>query len=504
MDDFLWDREDSLAVFAAGNSGRWGATTVGTPATAKNVLAVGASFSTNGSKIDKQAEARKAFDLALLDETLAAEVPPAALFQLDLGKEEPPMELTDASNEGAEIAFADPLTGCNGLRNGDAAAGKIVILDGYHSQEEEECSYEEKAQNAAKVGAKAILIVSDVCYPYPHDERGSAEIFTAAMTRNRLNDIWGVWNAGSKANFRAHIVPREADSEQPWQSGVPSFSAKGPSPAGRIKPDVAAPGTDISSADSETSCGFMNLSGTSDATPFAAGAASLIRQYMQSKGHLPSAALLKAIVVNGAYPARAFDIELMQSFASYKYNGLPIDAPPNCHHGWGIVDVARSLPLGGEESPSSMAFHDGAVLTQPRQRAVFRFRANASEQIRATLAWNDRPDEGTVHGTLTNDLDLLVKGSERGWTLPLGPSDRRNNIERVIVPLTENEEELELVVHANNVFGAQPFAVYVTGDVGPMGDPEITPANPPLPPPPPPNRFASCLVVNALILLCTD
>ena len=91
--------------------------------------------------------------------------------------------------------------------------------------------------------------------------------------------------------------------------------AAGPTRDGRIKPDLVAPGTNILSTRSSAWTGavpgwgawsasnkYMFNGGTSMATPLAAGAAALVRQYLRTvkRRANPSAALVKAALLHGA------------------------------------------------------------------------------------------------------------------------------------------------------------------------------------------------------------
>ncbi|MCB0097669.1 MAG: S8 family serine peptidase, partial [Caldilineaceae bacterium] len=93
---------------------------------------------------------------------------------------------------------------------------------------------------------------------------------------------------------------------------VTSFSSRGPTDDGRIKPDVVAPGSFVLSvrAAQAPEGNFEEIfnedyafnSGTSMATPLAAGAAALVREWLGKVRGVanPSAALLKALIINGA------------------------------------------------------------------------------------------------------------------------------------------------------------------------------------------------------------
>lgn len=57
-----------------------------------------------------------------------------------------------------------------------------------------------------------------------------------------------------------------------------AFSSRGPTVDGRTKPDIAAPGVSVTAASAGSASGYVTLSGTSMATPYAAGAAVLARE----------------------------------------------------------------------------------------------------------------------------------------------------------------------------------------------------------------------------------
>ena len=118
------------------------------------------------------------------------------------------------------------------------------------------------------------------------------------------------------------------------------FSSRGPTSDGRIKPDVVAPGTSVLSTRAEQvplggfpegifDDHYAYMSGTSMATPLTAGASALVREWLIKGRNIanPSAALLKAVLINGALQ-------------------LPGQAVPSLNSGHGRVDLKNTL--GGE------------------------------------------------------------------------------------------------------------------------------------------------------------
>ncbi|KYK33281.1 MAG: hypothetical protein AYK19_14135 [Theionarchaea archaeon DG-70-1] len=98
-----------------------------------------------------------------------------------------------------------------------------------------------------------------------------------------------------------------------------SFSSRGPTTDGRVKPDITAPGVSISAARAGTSCSDITMSGTSMAAPHIAGVAALM---LQAK---PSATPLQ---VKNCLGKTAVD----------KYN-----TGKDCLWGWGRVDAYAAV-----------------------------------------------------------------------------------------------------------------------------------------------------------------
>ena len=91
------------------------------------------------------------------------------------------------------------------------------------------------------------------------------------------NDGPGTCTVGSPAAAAdAVTVGAMADFDAAGFS-LASFSSRGPTADGRVKPDVVAPGVDVVSARANSGNGYVSYSGTSMATPFVAGVALLMR-----------------------------------------------------------------------------------------------------------------------------------------------------------------------------------------------------------------------------------
>ena len=240
------------------------------------------------------------------------------------------------------------------------------------------------------------------------------------------------------------VNPLKTDPMANNAAGMAAFSCRGPTQEKRIKPDVVAPGTSILSTHSRAAAPAQPLFGTSSdpmfffdtgtsmATPLTAGCAAVLRETLVRNGYPnPSAALIKALLINGA-------VELVG-----QYNPSEAGASPNNNSGWGLVDLAGSVIIPGP-NPNA-GFGDGGPLKQGDSSSIVvnvpegkrgqkavrgAGTTGISPTLKVTLVWSDPPG-----AALQNDLDLIVRahnGQERHGNKGTGSGfDRLNNVEQV-------------------------------------------------------------------------
>jgi serine protease AprX len=239
--------------------------------------------------------------------------------------------------------------------------------------------------------------------------------------------------------------PIDTDEQADNTNGLVAFSSRGPTREGRLKPDVVAPGTCILStlsraASASTTFGtssdslFFFDSGTSMATPLVAGSVAVLRETLVKNGTPdPSAALLKALLINGA-------VELLG-----QYTPSEAGPAPNNNSGWGRVNLAGSVIIPGRDADAG--FGEGDPLKQGDEdtitieipeapphhdsTAADVAPAGVGVTFKITLVWSDPPG-----AMLQNDLDLIVRaanGQERHGNAGTSDKfDRQNNVEQVL------------------------------------------------------------------------
>lgn len=150
--------------------------------------------------------------------------------------------------------------------------------------------------------------------------------------------------------------------------------------------------------------------GTSMAAPAVSGMLADIQQYLTNQFSLrPSPALLKALLINGARSLSA------------NYN-LQINAPIN-HQGWGLVNMSNSIPTGLSPSATNgpMRFFDQSLTNSLATGGTEVYEVSVPDEaksypLRITLVWTDPPGNPVTTVKLVNDLNLYVTGESTNST----------------------------------------------------------------------------------------
>ena len=215
-------------------------------------------------------------------------------------------------------------------------------------------------------------------------------------------------------------------------SGAPDemyyWSSRGPTDDGRIKPDLVAPGDYVRSCKAQEASDaqgswdntwYLEYSGTSMATPAAAGASALVREYLTEVigRQAPQGALVKGLLILGAKDMGTRDI-------------------PNEDEGWGRLNLVNSLIADGEVA----IFVDDRSRIRSGQTVEYNFDVTSpGHEFKAVLTWSDYPGSTSSSNQLRNDLDLeLVSPSGQsykgnvftnGRSVTGGSKDSVNNVE---------------------------------------------------------------------------
>ncbi len=277
---------------------------------------------------------------------------------------------------------------------------------------------------------------------------------------------------GSPATAK-NVVAVGATAHGVSSGTLASFSSRGPTHDGRIKPDVTAPGVGVVSANADgnvttNNCGTQALSGTSMACPTTAGFAALVREYYERGFYpngsatppdalVPSAALLKATLIASAVP--------MENL---------VTPPPSDEQGWGRILVDDALYFPGDRKRLFVedVTPGFAAPADPAEARIVRI-IGSSEPLRVVLPWTDYPSTPVALTNLVNDLDLEVESPTgtiyrgnvlvNGVSVTGGTADALNNVEVVNVDNPETGDWIVRVSPAAVPQPDQPFALVVTG-----------------------------------------
>ena len=252
---------------------------------------------------------------------------------------------------------------------------------------------------------------------------------------------------------------------------ITSFSSWGPTDDGRIKPDIVTNGLSVYSTINASDSSYGYSSGTSMASPGAAGSLFLLQELSQQivPNKFMRSATIKGLAIHTANEAGS-------------YPG------PDYRFGWGLLDIGEaatvlSNALTNKNNSSSVDLVYENVLEDKASYSVSVI-ASGNKPLKATLSWTDI--KGTV-GTslndttrrLVNDLDLKITKDTityLPWKLnpisPEAPASRAinwvDNVEKVEIDSTLVGNSYTITVnHKNNlVRGQQAYSLIISGAGG--------------------------------------
>jgi len=218
-------------------------------------------------------------------------------------------------------------------------------------------------------------------------------------------------------------------------------SSRGPATDGRIKPDICAVGTSVTSTGPDNI--YFTISGTSMACPGIAGTvAQLYEGYKDLNGGTnPDAALIKACVLNTAE-------DLGNSGPDFKF-------------GWGRINAYRAYDL-----ISSNQYIPGSI----SQGGVDQHLINVPpgvDELRIMVYWTDYEGSTNANPALVNDINMVVTDpgltSYDPWVLDHTPA----NVALPAIRAVDNLNNVEQVTITNPAAGN--YDVDLIGSIIPQG-----------------------------------
>lgn len=349
-----------IITSAAGNEGPL-PDSVGPPATAPNVIAVG--MTTN----------KHTFAGAVFagDKTFVARPGNSAYSQDSISA--PLVDITPLDST-AEA--------CSALPPGSLSGKIALILRG-------DCNFSVKIQNAAAAGAAGVVVYAQPSSP----DLFSMNVGAATLPAVSVSNADGMGLRGQAASGTLNITIRLTVGEVPiTPSKLVASSSRGPDPAQAIKPEVLSVGEPVYTAaqrlnpsgQSYDPTGYILTSGTSFASPLVAGIAAMVKQAHPGL----TVARYRSLVINTATPL-------------YGDDGKPL---PVQQQGAGLVNAYNATRSKIALEPATLSF---GTSTESSVDQVLVLKVVNLGTTADTFFIDVEPrDEGPAPAISTNRLDI--------------------------------------------------------------------------------------------------
>jgi hypothetical protein len=148
-----------------------------------------------------------------------------------------------------------------------------------------------------------------------------------------------------------------------------------------------------------------------------------VRQYLIAKGETPTAAMIKALLLNST------------TYMTGERAGGDL---PQARQGWGLLNLNRAL----DGTPKILVNQTNTFTDSGQQFVITGEVKDTAQPFRVTLAWTDAPGfSGAAPWVNDLDLEVTINGQVyRGNNFagqesqPGGDADRKNNVEGVWLP----------------------------------------------------------------------
>lgn len=194
----------------------------------------------------------------------------------------------------------------------------------------------------------------EASYTYA-DMNGKTAIVTRAAEMAFQRGVLTITSAGNEGDNSWHYITAPADGFNTIAVGavsqfnnVAGFSSRGPTPDGRIKPDIVAMGASVYKAVAHTQSNFSYGSGTSFAAPIASGCAGLLLSAYPYLTNVELRRILLLTADNSGTPDSSRGYGLVSALRALEY--------PNVEHGSSGLVLHKAFLDSSGVKPESVKF----------------------------------------------------------------------------------------------------------------------------------------------------